>query len=316
MKKKLFMILALVMATMTASAVAGYNLTVGKCEHGSITFKVNGTAVTSAVEGQTVTVELTPETGWTEEILTGRWYAAVAAGKAVGNAETIDMLEYFEPTPVEGKENTYTFTMQRANAEINVEFRKDFSNPDIVVYAVAWVPYIAEPVNPIEIVRDGDTYLKEGVDFIVTCTNSVEIGPSVATVTGIGKYSGEVKRTFKIIVNKINLGNAITMARNYYGSIVDDYLEIATKLGMSINVAELVEADEDATQPVVDLTTDELKKAVDDAIVAVRDAKTTGIELAPTLSEGDGVWYDLQGRRIAKPTTKGMYILNGKKIAF
>ena len=301
MKKKLFMILALVMATMTVSAKAGYDL-VGKCENGKVTFKVNGQATTVAQEGDIVTVEVTPDDHWTNGSVTGRWYAAMAGAKAVA--------------AVLGKENTYTFTMMRANAEITAVLHKSLTHPDVLVYAVAWVPYIAEPVNPIEIVRDGDTYLKEGVDFIVTCTNSVEIGPSVATVTGIGKYSGEVKRTFKIIVNKINLGNAITMARNYYGSIVDDYLEIATKLGMSINVAELVEADKDATQPVVDLTTDELKKAVDDAIVAVRDAKTTGIELAPTLSEGDGVWYDLQGRRIAKPTTKGMYILNGKKIAF
>lgn len=316
MKKKLFMILALVMATMTASAVAGYNLTVGKCEHGSITFKVNGTAVTSAVEGQTVTVELTPETGWTEEILTGRWYAAVAAGKAVGNAETIDMLEYFEPTPVEGKENTYTFTMQRANAEINVEFRKDFSNPDIVVYAIADVPYTGWEVAPIAIVRDGDTYLKEGVDFIVTCTNSVEIGPSVATVTGIGKYSGEVKRTFNIVVNKNNLENALIIANHYYNSILASYPNIAAQLKASIDDAMLVMANKDATQENVDAMIESLILAVDEAVEDVKEAQETGIDLAPAAAEGEGEWYDLQGRRIAKPTTKGMYILNGKKIAF
>ena len=316
MKKKFFMILALVMATMTASAMAGYNLTVGKCEHGSITFKVNGTAVTSAVEGQTVTVELTPETGWTEEILTGRWYAAVAAGKAVGNAETIDMLEYFEPTPVEGKENTYTFTMQRANAEINVEFRKDFSNPDIVVYAIADVPYTGWEVAPIAIVRDGDTYLKEGVDFIVTCTNSVEIGPSVATVTGIGKYSGEVKRTFNIVVNKNNLENALIIANHYYNSILASYPNIAAQLKASIDDAMLVMADKDATQENVDAMIESLILAVDEAVEDVKEAQETGIDLAPAAAEGEGEWYDLQGRRIAKPTTKGMYILNGKKIAF
>ena len=41
---------------------------------------------------------------------------------------------------------------------------------------------------------------------------------------------------------------------------------------------------------------------------------TTGIEsLAPTLSQGAGVYYDLSGRRVAQPT-KGLYILNGKKV--
>lgn len=43
---------------------------------------------------------------------------------------------------------------------------------------------------------------------------------------------------------------------------------------------------------------------------------TTGIgDLTPSLSEGEGVWYDLQGRRIeGRPMQKGVYIVGGKKI--
>ena len=41
---------------------------------------------------------------------------------------------------------------------------------------------------------------------------------------------------------------------------------------------------------------------------------TTGIgSLTPALSEGEGVYYDLSGRRVAQPT-KGLYIINGKKV--
>jgi hypothetical protein len=41
---------------------------------------------------------------------------------------------------------------------------------------------------------------------------------------------------------------------------------------------------------------------------------TTAIkDLTPTLSEGDGEWYTLQGQRVAKPG-KGVYIKNGKKV--
>jgi hypothetical protein len=41
---------------------------------------------------------------------------------------------------------------------------------------------------------------------------------------------------------------------------------------------------------------------------------TTGINsLTPALSEGEGVYYDLSGRRVAQPT-KGLYIINGKKV--
>ena len=44
------------------------------------------------------------------------------------------------------------------------------------------------------------------------------------------------------------------------------------------------------------------------------DNETTGIDsLTPTLSKGEGVYYDLQGRRVAQPT-KGLYIVNGKKV--
>lgn len=44
------------------------------------------------------------------------------------------------------------------------------------------------------------------------------------------------------------------------------------------------------------------------------DAETTGINsLTPTLSEGEGVYYTLDGRRVENPT-KGLYIVNGKKV--
>ena len=41
---------------------------------------------------------------------------------------------------------------------------------------------------------------------------------------------------------------------------------------------------------------------------------TTGIEQAPTLSDDEGAWFDLSGRKIAAPTRKGIYIRNGKKV--
>ena len=42
---------------------------------------------------------------------------------------------------------------------------------------------------------------------------------------------------------------------------------------------------------------------------------TTAIDLIPVLSEGEGVWYDLQGRKLnGKPSKKGLYIMDGKKV--
>jgi hypothetical protein len=39
----------------------------------------------------------------------------------------------------------------------------------------------------------------------------------------------------------------------------------------------------------------------------------TGMGLTPTLSQGEGTWYSLDGRRVTTPT-KGVYIHNGRKV--
>ena len=51
-------------------------------------------------------------------------------------------------------------------------------------------------------------------------------------------------------------------------------------------------------------------------ISIVIDGMSTGIDgLTPTLSEGEGDWYDLNGRKLnKKPTAKGVYVVNGKKV--
>ena len=43
--------------------------------------------------------------------------------------------------------------------------------------------------------------------------------------------------------------------------------------------------------------------------------ETTGMKnLTPALSEGEGVWYDLQGRKVEKPNRKGIYVKDGRKV--
>lgn len=45
------------------------------------------------------------------------------------------------------------------------------------------------------------------------------------------------------------------------------------------------------------------------------ESETTGLDLTPTLSQGEGVWYTLDGRKFeGKPTAKGLYIVNGRKV--
>ena len=98
MKKKIFALLAFVMAAMTASAkdVPTYSLTKanGAEDHGTITFTVGETEnATTAKEGETVTMTIAPNDGWVvnTDKVAGQWTAAEA--KAPGRRTTIDLLQ-------------------------------------------------------------------------------------------------------------------------------------------------------------------------------------------------------------------------------
>lgn len=121
MKQKLFILFALIIATMTASATDDptYSLTKanGAEAHGSITFKVGDKIVTSAHKGDVVTMIVNLNSGWIINEVSGQWYAAVAATRGV------DILNAVTLTPVTGETNQWTFTMERANVEINCTYK-------------------------------------------------------------------------------------------------------------------------------------------------------------------------------------------------
>ena len=208
MKKKLFMLLALVCMTLTASAkdVPTYSLTKASDAeaHGTITFKVGENTVTSAQEGQTVTVTVTPATGYVVNEVSGKWYAAIAA---TPRRTGIDLLEDIELAPVAGQENTWTFTMARANAEISATYKKLLTNTDITV-TVNDVTYSGVAQTPTVTVKDGETELVKDQDYTVSFSNNTVAALSTATenaptvtITAVAtsdKYAGETTKTFTI----------------------------------------------------------------------------------------------------------------------
>lgn len=121
--KKIFSILALALAAMTASAEAGFDLTVGKSEKGKIAFLVNGTEVKSAPEGAAVTMEITPEGGYVVKEVTNSLYTDWNSARA----QAIDITTSVEMKKV--KDNVYTFTMPRACVEVNVEYDIEIPTP-------------------------------------------------------------------------------------------------------------------------------------------------------------------------------------------
>ena len=116
--KKIFSILALALAAITASAKdAGFDLTVGKSEKGKIAFLVNGTEVKSAPEGAAVTMEITPQGGYVVKEVTNSLYTDWNSARA---ASTMDITTSVEMKKV--TDNVYTFTMPRACVEVNVTY--------------------------------------------------------------------------------------------------------------------------------------------------------------------------------------------------
>jgi len=115
--KKIFSILALALAVMTASAEAGFDLKVGKSENGKIAFLVGGSEVKSAPEGAAVTMEITPQGGYVVKEVTNSLYTDWNSARA---ASTIDITTSVEMKKV--TDNVYTFTMPRACVEVNVTY--------------------------------------------------------------------------------------------------------------------------------------------------------------------------------------------------
>ena len=199
MKKKIYALLALVCMTLTASAgdAPTYSLTKATDAeaHGTITFKVDGNAVTAAAEGQTVTVTVTPATGWAVNEVSGQWYAAVAAAPRRAG---VDLLKNVTLTPVAGQTNQWTFKMARANVEISATYKKLMTNTDITIEDIQTQTYNSQALTPTVTVKDGTTTLKLNQDYTVSYSNNVNAGNATVTVKGMGNYAGETSKTFVI----------------------------------------------------------------------------------------------------------------------
>ena len=213
MKKKLFALLALVMTAMTASAIDAPKYSLTKAEgaeaHGTIAFNVGENSVTSAAEGDVVTVSVTPDEGYVVKGVTGQWYASWNIAAAPKRHRAPALLNAISLTPVEGAENQWSFTMERANAEISATYKKLLSNTDITISAIDDVTYNGQEQKPAVVVKDGETTLVEGTDYTISYTNNVNACPADAeedaptvTITAVAtseKYAGDTLVNFTIL---------------------------------------------------------------------------------------------------------------------
>ena len=213
MKRKLFSLLVLLMAAVTgawADIIPTYDLTVGTNDHSTMKFYVGQDEVTKAKEGETVTIVVTPDDGWSIGNVTGQWIAAMA--KAPRRTAGIGLLQDVDVTFVsedaQTGAHTYTFVMQRAKAEFSVVYKKHLDHPDITISNILPVTYNAQAHTPSFTVKDGSKVLVLGTDYTVTYSDNVmacdkdaaENAPTVTikAVEGHDFYVGENSKTFTI----------------------------------------------------------------------------------------------------------------------
>ncbi len=104
-------------AVLTANA---YDLTVGTTEHGSLSFKVDGAAATTAAAGKTVTVVVTPDGGYAATEVTATAYTSWEQAKAKSRQLTSAGL--VKDIAVTGSGNEWSFTMPEADIEVSAEY--------------------------------------------------------------------------------------------------------------------------------------------------------------------------------------------------
>ena len=69
---------------------------------------------------------------------------------------------------------------------------------DVTVSGIKDKTYTGKKLIQAIVIKDENMTLKEGTDYTVKYKSNKKIGTATVTITGIGNYTGEIKRTFKI----------------------------------------------------------------------------------------------------------------------
>jgi len=84
-------------------------------------------------------------------------------------------------------------------------------------------PYTGVPVEPRVRVslRDVDLLIREGVDYVVSYEDNVNVGTATVVVTGIGAITGELSTTFRIVATDLSSAVVTAEDQTYAGSALE-----------------------------------------------------------------------------------------------
>ena len=197
--------------TMPGAAPA-YNLSVAPCDKGSGTVKffVGEKEVKGANEGDKVNVTVTPDEGWVVGSVSANAYTTWAGARRKAPA-AIPMLGNVTLTPVEGKANTWTFTMPAASVLVSAAY----------IPVAAFAP--AEPSGTLApTAAEG---VIAGEDKAIIVAGTVANIPETTNPQGTVKYfvTDNKDMTAEQAAKANGWVEALPTAAGYTGSYADDF---------------------------------------------------------------------------------------------
>ncbi len=129
----------------------------------------------------------------------------------------------------------------------------------------------------------------------------------------ISKLDADLTTQRAYDASKAALSKSVADATAYYESIKESHAAIASLLGNAIDSAKAKLNDTTSTQSDMDTA----KQTLDAALNAAKELVATGIT---TISADDDAFsganiFTIDGRKLdGKPTKKGVYIVNGRKV--
>ena len=206
MKSRILSIIALLCLAVTSAWAqeSSYTLSKGESAHGTLKFMVDKKEVTTAEEGDQVSVVVKAGKGYKSKDVTARAYTSWGGARAQRrNAPAISVLDWVQVTKSAEVDTVFTFTMPAANVEVNATYDHRALTNDMIM-KIADQTWTGKAVEPKLTVVDRDYTLIEGTDYTVTYADNVVNGVNTATATITAKtdiadhYIGTASANFSI----------------------------------------------------------------------------------------------------------------------
>ena len=194
---------------------------------------------------------------------------------------------------------------------------KLFQGYQVVVPAGEFITYYKdEPLYAdTETSADAQLYTIQSVSADqATLSAAIETAPSLTPLL-IFNNSDQAK-TFLLIPANEEPNLQLTVAREFVGTLEATTIEASTdaQTNYAFNGKAFV-----FVKNAIEVGANKAWLSVNTGVPSARitivfDSEATGIKTTDCTDYTDSVWYDLNGRKVAAPSKKGIYIMNGRKV--